>query len=282
VNGGPHPFWYVPRQVRTYHTSLLGNGNFCGENLTSLAGRDSMRLAWKLSGYRIIVESGTISSIIQKGSPLSITLNWKNTGLAPVYENWNVYYELQNQSTNEVVWSGLSVHKLKLWQPAATATTVADNYLLPSTIPNGTYRLVLKIKDPLNYRAPLPLAIANRRPDGSYTLRENISLSSTTTTTMTAQNRLTDGNTNLVSEDAEKVKWSVYPVPVKRGTPLFIAGHSGKTYTIRLLNSGGGSVFKKTANGPVQIETANFHTGLYFMQLTDHTGQTVKRIIIMD
>ncbi len=282
VNGGPHPFWYVPRQVRTYHTSLLGNGNFCGENLGSLAGRDSMRLAWKLTGYRIVVESGTISSIIQKGSPLSISLNWKNTGLAPVYENWNVYYELQNQSTNAVVWSGLSAHKLKLWQPSASATIVADNYILPATIPNGTYRLVLKIKDPLNYRAPLPLALTNRRPDGSYTLRENITLSSTTSTSMISQNRVTDEKTTLVSEDDEKFKWSVYPVPVKRGTPLFIAGHSGKTYTIRLLNSGGGVVLKKTANGPVQLETANFRTGLYFMQLTDHSGQTVKRIIIME
>jgi hypothetical protein len=177
ANGGPAPFWAIPSQVRRYGATMIGNGNFCGEEDASVRGRDSMRMAWKLTGYRIILEGGSTTSSISAGAPLNVTLQWRNIGVSPVYENWNVTYELQNQATNAVVWTGNSRHQLKLWQPSATATGVSDNYTLPSNLPAGTYRLVLKIVDPTGYRDPLPLAIRNRRADGSYLLRQDIVLS---------------------------------------------------------------------------------------------------------
>jgi hypothetical protein len=175
-NGGPCAFWDVPRQVKLYHASMIGNGNFCNENTNDLRGRDSMRMAWKLSGYRIILEGGSMTSNPTAGGQMGVTLNWKNVGIAPVYENWDVTYELQNQSNNAVAWTSSSTHRLKLWAPQANATVVNDNYTLPSNLPAGTYRLVLKIKDPLNYRAPFPLAIQGRRADGSYLLRADITI----------------------------------------------------------------------------------------------------------
>ena len=175
-NGGPCAFWDVPRQVKLYHASMIGNGNFCNENSNDLRGRDSMRMAWKYSGYRLILEGGNMSTAVAPGGQMNISLNWKNVGIAPVYENWDVTYELQNQSTNAIAWSGVSTHKLKWWIPQSAATIVNDSYTLPANLPGGTYRLVVKIKDPINYRSPLPLAIQGRRADGSYLLRADITL----------------------------------------------------------------------------------------------------------
>ncbi len=174
ASGGPAPFWAIPGQVRLYHGSMIGNGNFCGEEDVSLRGRDSMRLAWKLSGYRINVTGGSTTANFVKGQSVVISLNVQNVGLAPVYENWDWTYELQNQTTGTVAWTGTSSFKLKHFLPATAASVVADNFVIPTGIPDGTYRLVLKIVDPTGYRTPFPLAIQGRRSDGSYQIRQDI------------------------------------------------------------------------------------------------------------
>ena len=168
----------LPNQVRRFHISMVGNGNFGGEHNQGVRGRDSLRLAWKTMGYRIELEAGQMTSVVAPGQPMSITLNWRNVGVAPVYELWDVTYELQNQTTKAVVWSGNSRHQLKGWLPAATATVVTDNFTVPAGLPTATYQLVLKIKDRVNYRDPLPLAIRGRQTDGSYILRTNIAYNS--------------------------------------------------------------------------------------------------------
>lgn len=168
----------LPNQVRRYHISQLGNGNFAGEQNQGVRGRDSLRLAWKTMGYRIELEAGQMTSVVAPGQPMSVTLNWRNVGIAPVYELWDVTYELQNQTTKAVVWSGNSRHQLKGWLPAANATVVTDNFTVPAGLPTATYQLVLKIRDRDNYRDPLPLAIRGRQTDGSYILRTNIAYNS--------------------------------------------------------------------------------------------------------
>ncbi len=170
ATGGPHPFWDVPRQVKFYHASMIGNGNWCGEEDQDIRGRDSLRMAFKLSGYRLTLEGGSMTTSLLSGAQFSVNLNWKNVGIAPVYENWNVTYELRN-TAGTAVWTGVSSLKLKLFQPLATATIVQDNFTLPSTVPAGNYSIVMVVKDPNNYRYPLPIAIRGRNADGSYLLR---------------------------------------------------------------------------------------------------------------
>ena len=169
-SGGTCEYWDLERQFIDYGTTSMGNGNF-GKKYLSECGQDNVRNAFKRAGYRIILEGGKITSNITAGKPFSITLGWKNTGIAPTYENWNVTFELKNDS-NVVVWSGASKFKPKLFAPAATATNITDTYTLPANLPMGIYKLNLVIKDPVGYRLPLPLAIKDRNADGSYTITE--------------------------------------------------------------------------------------------------------------
>lgn len=171
-NFGTQSLYYlVPSQVAQYGMSFFGNGNYWVPDMDANASAN-IRNASRAAGYRIILTGGTLSEVLES-SALAITLNWRNTGVAPVYEDWQIKYELQNQSGGAVVWTGNSAFNLKLFLPNASATAHTDNFTLPA-IAAGTYRLVVKIVDPNDYRDPFPIAITGRQGDGAYILKSNI------------------------------------------------------------------------------------------------------------
>jgi hypothetical protein len=176
VNGEPIPvgslsggceYGDLEAQVKRYHASSFGNGNFSDDSKPCM--QNNIRAASKAAGYRLILEGGDISPVVNSGQPFFIMLQWKNIGVAPTYENWDVYFELKD-SSNNLVWSEKSQFKPKLFIPESVGVSILDQYVLPSKIPAGNYRLDLIIKDPVNYRDPLPLAIRGRKQDGSYTI----------------------------------------------------------------------------------------------------------------
>lgn len=167
--GGSCDYWDLERQLMDYGATSLGNGNW-GKKLSD-CGKENARAAFKRAGYRIILEGGNISSAFSPGRPFAISIAWKNIGIAPTYENWDVYFEMKNES-NQVVWSGMSSFKPKLFPPNPEATITTDSFVLPADIASGNYTMELIIKDPTGYRAPLPLAIRGRNSSGSYILKE--------------------------------------------------------------------------------------------------------------
>ena len=196
VTGEPLPLGHVPSsggdcayddlesQLREYHATSFGNGNYGNPDLPACA-KENIRAAFKAAGYRIIVQGGHISSTIRTGSPFLVLLDWKNTGVAPSYDKWDVVFELKD-SSNFTVWSGVSRFtpgpKLTVLPllPSSVAISITDTFTLPASIPDGNYSMNLIIKDPTKYRDPLPLAITGRNADGSYTLKNIIVTTDTT------------------------------------------------------------------------------------------------------
>src|SRR4030095_6423406 len=162
----PSKFSDLERQIRLYHATSCGNGNYGGTPTSTV--KSNVRASSKACGYRLTIESGSMTTACNN---ISITLNWKNTGQAPIYENWNVLFELKN-SNNVVVWTGSSQFKPRLFLPASNATSITDNFTLPAGLPTITYNLNIIIRDPNGYRDPLPLAITGRNADGSYTITQ--------------------------------------------------------------------------------------------------------------
>ena len=151
----------LPSQVKKYHVTSFGNGNYG----TAVTGSNVIT-ASKLAGARIILTQGNITTA---NDELNVTLNWQNTGVAPVYKNWIISYELKN-SLDTTVWTDNSGFSLKLFLPRPGSTAHTDKFILPKTLPPGPYKLNLIIRDPVGYRPPFPLGIAGRNADGSYTL----------------------------------------------------------------------------------------------------------------
>lgn len=167
--GGSCAYDELEDQVRLFHATSFGNGNYGGTEGRACM-RDNIRAAARASGYRLVVEGGTAEPELHLGGPVSISLRWHNVGLTPTYEPWEVVYELRT-SGGDVVWSGTSSFEPRLFLPAATATEVTDALVLPDDVVPGTYELAMVVRDPRGFRAPLPLANEGRRADGSYALR---------------------------------------------------------------------------------------------------------------
>ncbi|MGZ8525842.1 MAG: DUF4832 domain-containing protein, partial [Chitinophagaceae bacterium] len=163
----------LERQIRLYHATSFGNGNYGNVSINAIG--DQVRAASKASGYRLKILSGEAPQAIAKNAAFNIKTVWQNVGLAPTYENWNVVFELQNAG-NTAVWSGISSKKLKLFLPATSGTPTTDNFKLPATVPAGTYKLVVRIKDPGGYRQNISLAVNGRNADGSYTIFSNVTV----------------------------------------------------------------------------------------------------------
>ncbi len=176
----PDEYSDLERQIRLYHATSFGNGNYGGGTAPSqLNTRNRIRAASKASGYRLILEGGSMATSIATGTAFPITLNWKNMGLSPTYEDWDIVYELKN-SGGTTVWSGTSAFELRLFLPQSSATVRTDNFTVPTSVAAGTYSLIMYVKDPTGYRQPLPLAITGRRSDGGYVLRTSVNVTTGT------------------------------------------------------------------------------------------------------
>jgi Domain of unknown function (DUF4832)/Secretion system C-terminal sorting domain/PKD domain len=176
----PDEYSDLERQIRLYRATSFGNGNYGGGVAPSqLNTRNRIRAASKASGYRLILEGGSMATSITTGTPFALTLNWKNIGLSPTYENWDIVYELKN-SGGTTVWSGTSAFELRLFLPQTNATVRTDNFTVPTSVAAGTYSLVMYVRDPTGYRQPLPLAITGRRSDGGYVLRTSVNVTTGT------------------------------------------------------------------------------------------------------
>lgn len=90
-------------------------------------------------------------------------------------QNWNVLFELQNTGYM-VEWSGTSTKTLKLFLPAAAGSVTTDKFILTASVPAGTYKLVIRVKDPAGYRPDIRLAVNGRNADGSYTIFSNVAV----------------------------------------------------------------------------------------------------------
>ncbi len=171
---GEPPGWSISysnleSQVREYHATSFGNGNYGGAD-TNTENRNYIRRASKAAGYRIVVQNIDYT-INQK--VITVKANWINEGITPPYFDWDIVFDLVKNGA--VVKSAKSTFKLKLFQPAGIATTIIDN--LSFDVADDTYELRFKIVDPNAYMQPMPLYItAAKALDGSY-LIGNVTLS---------------------------------------------------------------------------------------------------------
>ena len=175
-------------QVPQYHVSLVSNGNFhepyytppydqwngCSRDYTSnwtQQNIDDFVLAGKKAGYRYAISSVAVSALAP-GSSFTIDTTWVNDGVAPIYEEWNVLFQLRS-SAGAVVWERGSTVDLRTILPPSGAVTsyrIRDPFTLPTGVAAGSYKLHVFIPAINPYVRSLQLAITGKQSDGSYLL----------------------------------------------------------------------------------------------------------------
>lgn len=156
-------------QVRNWHISAISNSRLTWNNYSS-SEKNALVMMGKHAGYRIVLNDVTYSSTVRSNAMLTISSNWSNTGVAPVYEPFTVIYELRPRRQNQVIWSAVSYLDVQELLPSTTPRTVTDSFFLSSNIPPGVYTLSVIVKDLTGYRAPLALAIEGADDTGGYEL----------------------------------------------------------------------------------------------------------------
>lgn len=95
-------------------------------------------------GYRYQLVSGTYSDQVAAGGKLSVNMQIRNAGFAPLYNERPAYIVLKN---------GSKTYSLKMssdprrWKPNGVVSTVNEQLTVPSNVPAGTYQLYLYLPD---------------------------------------------------------------------------------------------------------------------------------------
>ena len=95
-------------------------------------------------GYRYQLVSGSFSDQVAPGGKLSVNLQIRNTGYAPLYNERHAYIVLKN---------GNKVYSLQLnsdprrWLPNDAVTTINEQLTVPTNVPAGTYQLYIHMPD---------------------------------------------------------------------------------------------------------------------------------------
>ena len=163
-----------PKQVRDYHISNIGNGNFSTAwGTLSLSDRDSLLKSASLAGYRYVLRNVTYPNNLKVNKKMIFKSTWSNVGNSPAYRKWNVVYRLLN-SSNIVMWQDTSKVDLKTILPTQDANgkdtpiICSDEFLIPISILPGKYNFEIIILDDMNYSNPLRLGIIGRKSNGAY------------------------------------------------------------------------------------------------------------------
>ncbi|MBI4978059.1 MAG: DNRLRE domain-containing protein [Spirochaetes bacterium] len=154
--------------VTKFHIAMLGNGNM-NARITNDAQRAEFQRAGKLCGYRIELAAVGIPSPLTPGKLTSMVSKWRNAGVTPSYIPWTVTWQLRTPD-NAVAAAWRSAYDLTKAMPSRSGSlSIEDRFILPASLPAGTYTLALIIEDPAQVRKPMTLAITEEKnADGSY------------------------------------------------------------------------------------------------------------------
>lgn len=154
-------------QVRDFHISQTSSGNLKVPYTQMSAPQQRGYLeAARSAGYRYAMRKVTYPRRVSLGEQVPVVTRWVNSGSAPTYDAWDVELRLTDKAGRQVASKRLDVD-LRTLLPGGRTYRLSTRF--PKVKP-GTYVLSLAVTDPVDYLAPMNLAIRGRGADGSYTL----------------------------------------------------------------------------------------------------------------
>lgn len=156
------------QQVRDQHVSSVSSGNMPVPYASmSSSEQAAFRSAAKRAGYRYGVARVEVPSRLRLAKPVPVELTWTNAGSAPTYDRWAARLGLANAS-GKVLATAPVPTDLRSVRPGRRVSDLDVRF--SGTVPSGRYSLVLQVRDPSGYAAPMRLAIRGRGAGGWYSL----------------------------------------------------------------------------------------------------------------
>ena len=109
-------------------------------------------------GYRYQLLNGTYGEAVTVGNTLSVNLQIKNVGYAPLYNERHAYIVLKNENATYALQLAADPRR---WLPNGATATINETVTVPDTAYNGTYDLYLWLPD----------AYESLRDDARYAVR---------------------------------------------------------------------------------------------------------------
>src|SRR6218665_571927 len=113
-------------------------------------------------GYRVSLVSGTFPATASRGAVMPLSIELKNEGWAAPFNPRSVELVLRNTSSGAIYRFPLSADPRR-WAPGTTVT-INQGITLPTSLPAGSYALLLNLPDPassLNTRPEYAIQLAN-------------------------------------------------------------------------------------------------------------------------
>lgn len=140
--------------------------NYKNYNTMSPEDQATYAIMMKRLGFRLSLTSAVMQTNVAAGSAMQVATNWRNEGVAPTYDPWDVELVLMDGS-NTIVWQ-ISLDNIVL----KSVLPGEHQFSSSLTVPNlrGTFTAGIRAVDPANYLPPLRLANAGRTGHGVYPL----------------------------------------------------------------------------------------------------------------
>lgn len=156
-------------QVEAWHTSLISNANFVGDNNGyadfSAAEKTAFDETMRKAGFIYAV---TDVSCAVTGQNIAISASWVNNGFSPTYDTWTVTYRL-HATDGSIIAAADSPLNLKTVY--TKNTRVVDSITIASPMALTGMELLSVIITPQNgIISPMQLACGTHRADGSHVL----------------------------------------------------------------------------------------------------------------
>ena len=130
-------------EMATFHYSFL-NGEYNPDVIGNWANGGCLNAIKNNLGYRFVLENATFPLTVNSGGTLVFNLSLKNVGYASPYNERPAQLILRNSTTSEIVVLSI-ITDVRKWYSGEIA--INDSITLPTSMPAGTYNLLLNIPD---------------------------------------------------------------------------------------------------------------------------------------
>lgn len=124
----------------------------------------------KKLGYRFVLREFTYPLTVKDGENLEYTMNWENCGVAPIYKQYPLAFELRSIADSTKHWIVRTEEDITKWMPGIAKIDSAVK--LPDHIPSGKYEISIGLISPVTNKPAIRLAIEGRGSEGWYKMGE--------------------------------------------------------------------------------------------------------------